>query len=115
MEEIVYPRIIEEDFVIVAILRAGLPMLEGCLEFLPSAKSGFLGIKRDEDTLQSSLYYSRVPDVKGKTVILVDPMVATAGSLSIALDYLISKNPANIKSLHVVASPEGIKKLESYP
>ncbi|MCX7760342.1 MAG: uracil phosphoribosyltransferase [Hydrogenothermaceae bacterium] len=114
LEETVYPTLIEENFVIVAILRAGLPMLEGCLEVLPQAKSGFLGIKRDEETLQSTLYYKRVPDLTDKTVIVVDPMVATGGSISLALDYLKSKNPKKIKSLHVIASPEGIENLKKF-
>lgn len=114
LEEIVYPTLIEENFVIVAILRAGLPMLEGCVEVLPLAKSGFLGIKRDEETLQSTIYYKRIPDLTDKTVIVVDPMIATGGSMYLALEYIKSKNPKKIKSLHVIASPEGIENLKRF-
>ncbi|MEJ5172988.1 MAG: uracil phosphoribosyltransferase [Hydrogenothermaceae bacterium] len=114
LEKTVYPTLIEENFVIVAILRAGLPMLEGCLEVLPTAKSAFLGIKRDEETFQSTIYYKRVPDLTDKTVIVVDPMVATGGSISLALDYIKSKNPKKIKSLHVIASPMGIENIKKF-
>lgn len=115
LENTIYQRLKEEDFVIVAVLRAGLPMLEGCLELLPMAMSGFLGIKRDENTLESKVYYRRVPEVEGKTVILVDPMVATSGSISLAIDSIKEGNPRKIKSLHVIASPERLKKLDKYP
>lgn len=115
LEKAEYPKLKEEEFVIVAIMRAGLPMLEGCLEILPDAKSGFLGIKRNEQTLQSTVYYNRVPDLKNKKVIIVDPMVATGGSLSLALEYILSQEPATVKSLHILASPEGLKSVQKHP
>lgn len=114
LEKTEYQSIEERDIVFVAILRAGLPMLEGCLDILPEAKSGFLGIKRDENTLKSKIYYDRVGDIEGKTVIILDPMIATGGSLSLALDYIISKNPKRIKSLNIIASPQGVENLKKY-
>lgn len=114
LEKTEYYRLNEEDFVVVAIMRAGLPMLEGCLEILPLARSGFLGIKRDEETLESKVYYNRVPDIKDRKVIVVDPMVATGGSLSLALDYILSQKPSSVKSLHILASPEGLKNVQKY-
>lgn len=114
LEKTDYYKLDEDSYIIVAILRAGLPMLEGCLDILPGAKSGFLGIKRDEKTLESFLYYKRLPDIRGRNVIIVDPMIATGGSLSLAIDYLKSDNPKKIKSLHILASPDGIEKLAKY-
>jgi uracil phosphoribosyltransferase len=63
----------EDKYVIVPILRAGLPMLNGCLEVLPEAKAGFLAIKKDEETLKSTLFHERLPDLNSKTVIIVEP------------------------------------------
>ncbi len=104
-----YGFIREEELVFVPILRAGLPMLESIMALLPEAMSGFLAMKRDESTHQSVLYYDRLPDCTGKTVVLLDPMVATGGSLCDALQVVKSKNPARIVSLNVIGSPEGLE------
>ena len=107
--------VLEEDkYVIVPILRAGLPMLNGCLEILPEARAGFLAIKRDEETLESKLFYERLPDLNGKTVIIVDPMVATGGSLEYAINVIKNHNPEKIISLNIVASPEGIRNISKF-
>ncbi|WP_309496103.1 uracil phosphoribosyltransferase [Sulfurovum sp.] len=102
----------EEDLLFVTILRAGLPMIESATALFPHASSGFLAMKRDEKTHQSILYYDRVPDCTDKTVILVDPMVATGGSLCDAISVLHSKSPKKIISLNIIGSPEGIAVLE---
>lgn len=102
----------EEDIIFVTILRAGLPMIEAVTALFPNASSGFLAMKRDENTHQSILYYDRIPDCKDKTVIVVDPMVATAGSLCDALSLIQTKSPKNIISLNIIGSPEGMAVLE---
>lgn len=102
----------EEDLVFVTILRAGLPMIESVTALFPKASSGFLAMKRDEKTHQSILYYDRIPVCKGKTVILVDPMIATAGSLCDAISVIQSKSPKKIITLNIIGSPEGMFILE---
>lgn len=102
----------EEDLLFVTILRAGLPMIESVTALFPKASSGFLAMKRDENTHQSILYYDRIPECKGKTVIIVDPMVATAGSLCDAISLIQSKSPNKIISLNIIGSPEGMAILE---
>ena len=102
----------EEDIIFVTILRAGLPMIEAVTALFPNASSGFLAMKRDENTHQSILYYDRIPDCKDKTVIIVDPMVATAGSLCDAISLIESKSPKKIISLNIIGSPEGMAILE---
>lgn len=106
-----YGYIKEEDIVIVSVLRAALPMHEAVIDTLRGAVSGFLGIKRDETTHKSVLYYDRVGDCTGKKVILVDPMVATGGSLCDAIAVLKAKNAQSICTLNIIASPEGISVL----
>ena len=105
-----------QKLVLVPILRAGEPMLTGILKTLPYAKSGFLAMKRDEKTSLSKLFYENIPNLEGKTVLLLDPMVATGGSLIDGIDFLKGKNPKRIISLNVLGSPEGIKKVqEAHP
>lgn len=98
----------EEKYVFIPILRAALPMLDGVLEMMPNAKAGFLALKRDEETFESKLFYDRVPDLKGKVAVLLDPMVATGGSLEYAIDIIKKKNPAKIISFNIIGSPEGL-------
>ncbi|WP_297888799.1 uracil phosphoribosyltransferase [Sulfurihydrogenibium sp.] len=109
-----FPTLKEDNYVIVPILRAGLPMMDGCLEILEEAKVGFLAIKRDEETLESKVYYERLPNLKDKTVIVVDPMVATGGSLIKAIEIIKSHNPKKIISLNVIASKIGIEKVSNH-
>jgi uracil phosphoribosyltransferase len=109
-----FPTLNEDSYVIVPILRAGLPMMEGCLEILEDAKVGFLAIKRDEETLESKIYYERIPDLKDKNVIIVDPMVATGGSLLKAIEIIKSYAPKKIVSLNVIASKVGIENISKH-
>ena len=96
------------SYVVVSVLRAAMPMLESVTQTLPEIASGFLAIKRDEETHESKLYYDRLPDCSAKSVIIVDVMLATGGSLCDAIEVVKSKNPKDIISLNVIASPEGI-------
>ncbi len=111
-----FPALEEERYVFIPILRAGLPMLDGVLEMMPLSQSGFLAIKRDEKNLKSVLYYNRVPPLKGKTAVILDPMVATGGSLDYAVKTVKQKNPERIISLNVIGAPEGLQKIsENHP
>lgn len=104
----VFECIDEENLIFVSILRAGLPMIESIGALFPNASSGFLAMRRDEKTHQSVIYYDRIPDCKDKTVILLDPMVATGGSLCDAISVIKHKEPAKIISLNLIGSPEGL-------
>jgi uracil phosphoribosyltransferase len=87
-------------------------MLDGLLELFKNAKSGFLAIKRNEKTFESVLYYDRVPPLEEKTAIIIDPMVATGGSLDYALRVIKEKNPKKIISLNIIGAPVGLEKIE---
>lgn len=97
---------------VVSVLRAALPMHESMIEILEGSVSGFLGIKRDTQTHKSVLYYDRVEDCTGKTVIIVDPMLATGGSLCDAIEIIKRKRAEKIIVLNIVAAPEGISAVE---
>ncbi len=99
----------QEAIVFIPILRAGLPMLEGAIELLPQAKSGFLAMKRNEATLRPNIFYKRLPGLKGKTVILLDPMLATGGSLNDAISVVKTEKPKRILSCNIIAAPEGVE------
>ena len=105
-----------QKLVLVPILRAGEPMLTGILRTLPYARSGFLAMKRDEETAESKLFYENIPNIEDKTVLLLDPMIATGGSLIDGIDYLKSKGAKRIISLNLLGAPEGIQKVqEAHP
>jgi uracil phosphoribosyltransferase len=96
--------------VIVPILRAGLGLLEGILDLVPSATVGHLGMERDEETHIPRAYYAKMPkDVGERPVIVVDPMLATGGSAIAAIKYLRERNVQNIALMVLVAAPEGIE------
>ncbi|EDP75149.1 uracil phosphoribosyltransferase [Hydrogenivirga sp. 128-5-R1-1] len=106
----------EEDVVFVPILRAGVPMLEGALRVLPNASSGFIAIKRDEETLESKVFYSRLPDLEGMRVLILDPMLATGGTLLKALSEVKRHKPTSTASLHIICAPEGVERIDkAYP
>ena len=91
-------------------------MLTGILRTLPYAKSGFLAMKRDEETSLSKLFYENIPNLENKTVILLDPMVATGGSLIDGIEYLKTKKAKKIICLNIIGSPFGVKKVtEAHP
>lgn len=99
---------------LVPVLRAGLGMTEGVLELMPSARVGYIGLYRDEKTLRPVEYYRKFPpDIAQTDVIVIDPMLATAGSLNAAIDCVRDTGADRIKVLCLVASPEGIATLAS--
>lgn len=103
----------EQSLVFIPILRAGEPMLTGILKSLPNARSGFLAMKRDEETAESLVFYENMPNLVGKTVILLDPMVATGGSLVDAISLVKDKSPKNIISLNILGAQEGVDIVEN--
>ncbi|MEA3353737.1 MAG: uracil phosphoribosyltransferase [Campylobacterota bacterium] len=106
----------ESSLIVVTVLRAGVPMIESVMDTLPNITAGFLAMKRDEVTHKSVLYYDRVPECEGKTAIIVDPMLATGGSMCDAIDVMIEKNVSKIVLLNIIGSPEGVKVLQDrYP
>jgi uracil phosphoribosyltransferase len=95
---------------IVPILRAGLGMLEGMTKLLPSAEVGFLGIKRNEDTLQPDTYAERLPDdLTGRQVFIIDPMLATGGTLNDSIDYVFERGAEDVSCVCLIGAPEGVK------
>jgi len=99
---------------VVPILRAGLGMLEGMVKLVPSAEVGFLGMVRDEETLQPSTYAERLPDdLSGRQCFVLDPMLATGGSLIAAIDFLFKRGATAITCICLLGSPEGIAAVEA--
>lgn len=99
---------------LVPILRAGLGMLPGVLELIPAAKVGVVGLKRDEETLVAHTYYENlVGDLGDRVAIVLDPMLATGGTLIATIDMLKAAGATRIKGLFLVAAPEGLKALEA--
>ncbi|TQL57370.1 uracil phosphoribosyltransferase [Rarobacter faecitabidus] len=94
---------------VVPILRAGLGMLEGMSKLLPTAEVGFLGMLRDETTLEAVTYANRLPqDITGRQTFLLDPMLATGGTLIMAIDYLLELGAKDVTAICLLAAPEGI-------
>jgi len=99
--------------VVVPILRAGLGMLEGMTRLMPTAEVGFLGMIRDHDTLKPSTYANRLPDdLTGRQCYILDPMLATGGTLIAAINYLLERGAKDITAITILAAPEGIALLE---
>ena len=101
----------------VPILRAGLGMVDGAVELVPSARIGHIGLYRDPKTLQPVEYYCKLPgDIEEREVIVLDPMLATGGSAVDAITQIKRRNPKSIKFMCIIAAPEGLKHLtESHP
>ncbi|GAA1876336.1 uracil phosphoribosyltransferase [Myceligenerans crystallogenes] len=98
---------------VVPILRAGLGMLDGMTRLLPTAEVGFLGMMRDEETLQAVTYANRLPDdLTGRHVFLLDPMLATGGTLVAAIDYVVERGAREVTAVCLLAAPEGLKVVE---
>ncbi|NLD16196.1 MAG: uracil phosphoribosyltransferase [Tissierellia bacterium] len=95
---------------IIPILRAGLGMVDGFLNLIPTARVGHIGLYRDPETLEPVEYYNKLPsDVSERTLYLLDPMLATGGSLIASIDILKREGCKNIKCVHIIAAPEGIE------
>ena len=100
--------------VVVPILRAGLGMLEGMTRLLPTAEIGFLGMIRDEVTLEASTYADRLPsDLSGRQVFLLDPMLATGGTLIMAMDLVLARGARDVTAICILAAPEGIAAVDA--
>lgn len=98
----------------VPILRAGLGMVEGVLELVPSARIGHIGLYRDPETLKPVEYYCKLPaDIQDREVIVLDPMLATGGSAIDAITLIKQRNPKSIKFMGIIAAPEGLKALSN--
>ncbi len=101
-----------KDIAIVPILRAGLGMTSGILALLPTAKVGHIGLYRDHETLEPHEYYCKLPeDIAERDVILLDPMLATGGSASAAVNFLKQRGVQHIKLMSILAAPEGIERV----
>jgi len=109
--------VLGEPITLVPILRAGIGMTEGILSLLPEARVGHIGLYRDEETLDPVEYYAKLPpDVADGVVLLIDPMLATGGSASAALDLLKRRRCSRIRMICLVAAPEGVQRLlEDHP
>ena len=98
---------------IVPILRAGLGMVDGMLALIPSAKVGHIGLYRDPETHEPHEYYCKLPDpIEQRTILVVDPMLATGGSGSEAVSFIKQHGGKNIKFMCIIAAPEGLERLQ---
>lgn len=100
--------------IVVPILRAGLGMLEGMTKLLPTAEVGFLGMRRDEETLEVETYANRIPDnLDSRQCFVLDPMLATGHTLIAAINYLLDLGAKDVTAICLLAAPEGLKALET--
>ena len=101
--------------IVVPVLRAGLGMLEGIINLLPTAQVGFLGIKRDEETLQPHTYANRLPeDLNGRQVYIIDPMLATGGTLIDSINYVFERGATEVTAICLIGAPEGVEAVRSH-
>ncbi|MEE2773960.1 MAG: uracil phosphoribosyltransferase [Pseudomonadota bacterium] len=117
LEEMNAPTLSGKKLALISILRAGNGLLDGVLDLIPSARVGFVGLFRDEETLKPVQYYFKVPkDLQSRVTIALDPMLATGNSAVKAIDLLKEAGAANIRYLCLLAAPEGVKTLtENHP
>ena len=98
---------------VVPILRAGLGMLDGMMRLLPTAEVGFLGMVRNEETLEASTYAERLPDdLSGRQCYVLDPMLATGGTLAAAIRFLVDRGADHITAICLLSAPEGCERIE---
>ncbi len=111
------PMISGKKLAIVPILRAGLGMVGGILALVPSAKVGHIGLYRDHETHEPHEYYCKLPDpIELRTIVVLDPMLATGGSAVAAVDFIKQHGGRKIKFMCIIAAPEGLKRLqEAHP
>jgi len=99
--------------IVVPILRAGMGMLNGMMKLMPTAEVGFLGMVRDETTLTATTYADRLPqDLRDRQVFVLDPMLATGGTLVAAIDLLLERGARDVTAICLLAAPEGVRRLE---
>jgi uracil phosphoribosyltransferase len=102
-------RLTQPKPLVVPILRAGLGMLEGMTRLIPTAEVGFLGMVRNEETLQATTYANRLPDdLTGRQVYLLDPMLATGGTLVMAIQYMMDRGASDVTAICLLGAPEGV-------
>ncbi len=107
---------IENNSVAISVLRAGLGLMDGVQQLIPNISFGYVGVQRNEETAQPENYYEKLPDLVDKNVFILEPMLATGGSLSFAIETVKKYNPKNIHALTVISAPEGINKIkENHP
>ena len=117
LEEMDAPVLDGRKLALISILRAGNGLLDGMLELIPSARVGFVGLYRDEETLQPVQYYFKVPELLGERLsIVVDPMLATGNSSAAAVDLVKQAGAKDIRFLCLLAAPEGVARMkEAHP
>lgn len=111
--EVFSGRQLAAELVVVPILRAGLGMLEAVTEMFPRITVGYVGLERDHTTAVARTYYCKLPPVRNRTVLLVDPMLATGGSAEAAIEMLQAEGAEDVRLLAMVAAPEGVKRLQA--
>ncbi len=104
---------IQGDIVAIAVLRAGLGLLDAVIDLLPDVKVGYAGVQRDEATATPQEYYTKFPDLAACSVFILEPMLATGGSLSWAVDKAKERGATEITALCVVAAPDGVARMEA--
>ena len=102
-----------EEIVIIPVLRAGLGMVDAIVELFPEVSIGYFGLERDERTAVASSYYRKLPPLTNRTVFLIDPMLATGGSARRALADIYAESPRRVVQISIVAAPEGVDLLQS--
>lgn len=117
IETCMTPMIAGKKLAVVPILRAGLGMVNGILALVPTAKVGHIGLYRDPETHEPHEYYCKLPDpIEQRTIVVVDPMLATSGSAVDAINFVKEHGGKNIKFMCIIAAPEGLKRLtEAHP
>ena len=114
LESTVVPRISGKKVAVCPILRAGIGMLDGVLSLISGARVGFIGLYRDEETLEAQEYYVKLPvDIAQRDVIVLDPMLATGNSTTAAVDVIKQAGATSIRLIAIIAAPEGIERVQS--
>jgi uracil phosphoribosyltransferase len=112
--ELTGKRLVGKKATVVPILRAGIGMLDGVLELMPSAKISVVGLYRDEETLEPVTYFEKLTgDIDQRMALIIDPMLATGGSMNATIDILKKAGCTDIRALILVAAPEGIQKVQA--
>ncbi len=110
----VQPTLAGKKIAVVPILRAGLGLVDGVLQLIPSARVGHIGMYRDEETLEPHVYFCKMPkDIAERDIMIVDPMLATGGSANAAIDEMKKRGCKNIKLMVLVAAPQGIDAVQA--
>ena len=111
-----HKRKLESKIVLVPILRAGIGMVDGVRNMIPTARIGHIGMYRDEETLEPHEYYYKLPEVENPLIVICDPMLATGGSAIAAINAVKKRGYTNIRLMCLVGAPEGVKAVEeAYP